>query len=60
MPYGYINKKVNLNGKMVSILEQDADKIENVKKMYNLYIQNKTIRSIAREFSEKRVVFNNR
>lgn len=53
VPYGYINKKVNLNGKMVSILEQDADKIENVKKMYNLYIQNKTIRSIAREFSEK-------
>ncbi len=53
VPYGFLNKKIPINGKMVSVLEHDLEKIENVKKIYKMYIQNKTIRSIAREFSLK-------
>lgn len=53
IPLGYTNKKILINNKKVSVLEQDREQIQYVKEIFELYIQNKTIRNIASYFSKK-------
>ena len=53
IPYGYTNKKITINGKKVSILEQNVKELEDVKKIFEMFIQNKSIRYIANYFSKR-------